>query len=635
MSSQKDVRYYWNENADSWFHLSEKGEDIWRDFVNTPAFLDMLPDISDKIGLDIGCGDGHNSRIIAQRCQSLIAIDIANKFLKLNKKISNPPNITYFNADGTQAPFADEYFDFVVSTMSFMDTKDINEIFTEIYRMLSPSGFFQFSITHPCFNEFKGRWVVNKNKIEGLLVKDYFKVVEGDIHEWRHPKTSLDVPPFRVPRFLKPLSTWINALIKAGFMIEEIREPHASDELVKKFPELDTTRIVAHSLIIKVKKNNEFQKSLREVTEELPGNLWWKDRNLKYLGCNNQVIKVLGFNSRREFIGKTDYDLWEESIAKKLEEADNYVLRTGETIKLEEKIVEANGRVVTMLTNKSPLHDANDNIIGVMGTSTDITELKSTQEKLKKAEGQLDGMLLLSASIAHELRTPLASIRAGVKGLKDLLPRLLDAYNKAKEHGLEVQPISKRVMDFAQDTLERVDDSAKQSHLVIDMILTSISTDEKSLRRNDFCSIKKSVNDALSEYSFQPGKASLVKIKPIDDFNFYGSETLVKHIIFNLLRNALYFIDKAGKGEVTLWTSREANFNRLHFKDTGSGIPENNLKKIFDRFFTEGTHRGTGIGLSFCKMVMESIGGKIECYSRFNEYTEFILSFPLPNNKND
>ena len=61
------VRKYWNENADTWTHLSRAGYDTYRDHLNTPAFLEMLPDIHNLNGLDIGCGEGSNTRLLAEK----------------------------------------------------------------------------------------------------------------------------------------------------------------------------------------------------------------------------------------------------------------------------------------------------------------------------------------------------------------------------------------------------------------------------------------------------------------------------------------------------------------------------------------------------------------------------------------
>jgi two-component system CAI-1 autoinducer sensor kinase/phosphatase CqsS len=105
---------------------------------------------------------------------------------------------------------------------------------------------------------------------------------------------------------------------------------------------------------------------------------------------------------------------------------------------------------------------------------------------------------------------------------------------------------------------------------------------------------------------------------------------LLVHVLFNLLKNALYHVAEAGKGEIFVWTEPNAvGENRLYFMDTGTGIHPSVLPRIFDRFYSSMSRgRGSGIGLSFCRMVMDGFGGSIECESVHGEFTRFILSFP-------
>ncbi len=77
-----EVRRYWNANAEGWTRLSRAGYDVYRDHLNTPAFLDMLPDIAGLKGLDVGCGEGYNTRLLAQRGAQLAAVDIADVFVR-------------------------------------------------------------------------------------------------------------------------------------------------------------------------------------------------------------------------------------------------------------------------------------------------------------------------------------------------------------------------------------------------------------------------------------------------------------------------------------------------------------------------------------------------------------------------
>ena len=76
-----DVKRYWERNADTWTQLARAGYDVYRDYLNTPAFFRMLPDVEGLLGLDIGCGEGHNTRLLAGRGARVIAIDISEVFV--------------------------------------------------------------------------------------------------------------------------------------------------------------------------------------------------------------------------------------------------------------------------------------------------------------------------------------------------------------------------------------------------------------------------------------------------------------------------------------------------------------------------------------------------------------------------
>src|SRR5690348_14328305 len=119
-----EVGRYWDDNADGWTKLARMGFDVYRDLLNTPAFLQMLPDVRGLRGLDIGCGEGHNTRLIArQRGGRMTAVDISAKFLGHARQAERaaPLGIRCVRASGQRLPFVDESFDFAVATMSLMD----------------------------------------------------------------------------------------------------------------------------------------------------------------------------------------------------------------------------------------------------------------------------------------------------------------------------------------------------------------------------------------------------------------------------------------------------------------------------------------------------------------------------------
>src|SRR5690242_18743965 len=74
---------YWERNAAAWTKLARGGWDVYRDALNSPAFFELLPDVAGKSGLDAGCGDGNNTRLLAQRGASMVGLDIAPTFVRL------------------------------------------------------------------------------------------------------------------------------------------------------------------------------------------------------------------------------------------------------------------------------------------------------------------------------------------------------------------------------------------------------------------------------------------------------------------------------------------------------------------------------------------------------------------------
>lgn len=237
----------------------------------------------------------------------------------------------------------------------------------------------------------------------------------------------------------------------------------------------------------------------------------------------------------------------------------------------------------------------------------------------------------VGSNIAHELRTPLLGIKSDARGLQRYLPQLIDGYERAAAAGIEVRPIRRSHLSTLHDSLARIESETDFANTIIDMLL--INSSGARLNPSDFRphSARECIQSALARYPFTSERErALIHVVPGADFQFKGSDILLIHVLFNLLKNALYYVAAAGKGEIFIWTEPNSSGpNRLFFMDTGSGIPDSVLPRIFDRFFTSSSAgRGSGIGLSFCKMVMEAFGGDIRCESVHGEFTRFILSFP-------
>lgn len=256
-----DAGKHWNENAEVWTRLSRSGYDVYRDHLNTPAFFASLPDVRGLSGLDIGCGEGHNTRLLAGKLACVTAIDISEVFIRYAKEeeARAPRNIEYRVASATQLPFVDSTFDFVVAFMSLMDIPETEIVLAEAHRVLKPGGFLQFSIEHPCFATPHRR---NLRSAEGttyaIEVGGYFRRLRGEIAEWIFGAAPPDVREglrkFKTPRFTRPLSEWLNLLIDAGFVIERVEEPYPSDGTVQACPHVQDAQVVAYFLHVRARK---------------------------------------------------------------------------------------------------------------------------------------------------------------------------------------------------------------------------------------------------------------------------------------------------------------------------------------------------------------------------------------------
>jgi PAS domain S-box-containing protein len=122
--------------------------------------------------------------------------------------------------------------------------------------------------------------------------------------------------------------------------------------------------------------------TLKKIITLMPGNVYWKDRKGKYLGCNQNLAKILKLKSSEKIIGKTAYELAEPKYADLVEHIDNEIMTADQEKTIEESGPDSFGYPAIYLTKKSPLHDDNGNIIGLLGVSIDVTEQKRIEKEL-------------------------------------------------------------------------------------------------------------------------------------------------------------------------------------------------------------------------------------------------------------
>ncbi len=257
----EEVAAYWEKNATAWTTMARQGYDICRNHLNTPAFLSILPDVEGLRGLDVGCGEGYNTRMVADRGAQMTGIDICEKFLGFARETeeTEPRAIEYKMASAGDLPFESGSFDFAIATMSMMDMPSIPTAVGEVFRVLKQGGFFQFSICHPCFQTPQFNWTKDENGDPvGLVCGDYFHDELEQVLEWTFTSAPDEVKSefgnFTIPTYFKTLSGWLNMLLDIGFILERFLEPCPDAETVEKYPGLKGTAKVALFLHIRCRK---------------------------------------------------------------------------------------------------------------------------------------------------------------------------------------------------------------------------------------------------------------------------------------------------------------------------------------------------------------------------------------------
>ncbi|MBX3706298.1 MAG: HAMP domain-containing histidine kinase [Pseudomonadales bacterium] len=247
-------------------------------------------------------------------------------------------------------------------------------------------------------------------------------------------------------------------------------------------------------------------------------------------------------------------------------------------------------------------------------------------EKLKAASA-------IGSNIAHELRTPLASIRILSRAIQKYLPVLVDTYQKALERSQATAGIGWNQVAELRMVCKTIEGEVDYSNTIINILLENTSNAPIESRNATEFAASQAIAEAAKRYPFNnSSEQQLLEVYIHNDFLVRAPYVLIVHVLFNLIKNGVLYGRSAPSGMIRIFTGRSRGRNSIIVTDNGAGISESLKLKVFDRFFTTTeAGQGAGIGLSFCKMVMEGIGGEIQCDSREGEYTTFRLLFPEIN----
>ena len=390
----------------------------------------------------------------------------------------------------------------------------------------------------------------------------------------------------------------------------------ALDITTQKEKELKAQNIAINMLTKQIKiKADRKVKNIKDYFENIlsivPGHVYWKNLNGEFLGCNTLQATDAGFASIHEVVGLTDYDMPWKDDADALRRVDLEVVTANKTIIVEEKSTLANGKNTVWLSRKEPLKNNYGQIIGVVGTSVDITDRKEKEQMIIDSQRQQaitevqEEFRKIVGQMLHDLQSPLSSLSTIIEEQSSVLPEnsritLRNAKNR-------IDDITKNLFNEYEHT-----DLLKQENLnlLVSLALLQI-IGEKRYEYNKATITFESSIEKKANFAF-------IKINPSD----------FKRMISNLINNAIEAFKDKPDGKVTIKLRIIEDHVVIFIHDNGGGMP----KHIRDKFYegitvTEGKEKGQGLGLRHVRETMDRYGGKCKIFIKENESTEIMLKF--------
>lgn len=356
----------------------------------------------------------------------------------------------------------------------------------------------------------------------------------------------------------------------------------------------------------------------RSLIDNVPVSIYAKRSDLRQFYVNKGWCDLTGL-SREDAIGKTDIEIFGED-GEAFVAGDLAVLRTGDTQEIEETVTLADGSVRHQFARKGAMI-ASDGSLYLIGSTTDITELKMREAELSEARQRAvladRAKSEFLANMSHEIRTPMN----GVLGMAELLAKSnLDPKQKTftdiiVKSGNALLTIINDILDFSKiDAGQMVLDPAPFNLAeAIEDVATLVSTRAK-----------------------EKDLELIVRVEPRLESLFIGDVGRIRQIVTNLVGNAVKFTDE-GHVLVDVTGERVPTGTRLTISvtDTGIGIPEEKLKLVFEKFSQVDTsstrrHEGTGLGLAITSRLVELMGGTIGVESAEGKGSTFWFTVTLP-----
>ncbi|MFA4835290.1 MAG: PAS domain S-box protein [Dehalococcoidia bacterium] len=389
-------------------------------------------------------------------------------------------------------------------------------------------------------------------------------------------------------------------------------------------PELDTEgkvkAVISSSRDITARK--QIENELRQSREALRASLEASPYAIGVMNLQGiityvspQTIRMFGYENVEEMLGRNLSDFVAETSREKTAHNFQEILREGISRDTEYDALKKDGTPFAASISAAVIRDVSGKPISIIGFTKDITDRKRAEEEEARSRAleELDRMkTALLASVSHELRTPLTSI----KGLASTLlqPDVSWDHQTQQEFLYEIDQAANRLTYIVSDLIDM--SQLEAGTMRMENMPIKLSTILNKINRQ--------LTTATQKHKFEIKAAYDLPIIDCD-------EVRIGHVITNLVSNAASYSDEGTT--ITLEARRAGEKIEVSVTDRGIGIAQNELERVFDRFYrleTGVTRRrgGSGLGLSICKGIIERHGGKIWAESHEGKGSRFTFTLP-------
>jgi len=331
---------------------------------------------------------------------------------------------------------------------------------------------------------------------------------------------------------------------------------------------------------------------LSTLIEAVPGVVYAKDREGRFLMGNRGTAELLG-RPPEAFLGLTDAEVLSDPVqAAAIMALDRDVMDSGRPRQAEEPVMKADGSPAIWWSTKEPLRDASGRVVGLVGTSVDITERKQMVEALREADRRKDEFL---AMLAHELRNPLAPIGTAAA--------LLRAPGVAPAMVQRASEIIGRQVGHITDLVDDLLDVSRVTRGLVELERTTF----------DLRDAARAAIEQVRPLLEQRGHALATGLGAAPTW-VHADVTRITQVIANLLNNAAKYTPPGGR--VGLDITSEGGRAHVRVSDNGIGIPAELMPHVFELFTQaqrspDRTQGGLGIGLALVRSLVDMHGGSI------------------------